>query len=46
LLGIGDAFSWGDVTLAYRAMGFHLKDNAGSTNWTNGGPQISATINF
>ncbi len=46
LLGVGDAFSWGDVTLAYRAMGFHLKDNAGSTNWTNAGPQLSATINF
>ena len=46
LLGIGDAFSWGDVTLAYRAMGFHLNSNTGTTNYTNAGPQLSATINF
>jgi len=46
LLGVGDAFSWGDVTLAYRAMGFHLQDSVGATNWTNAGPQLSATINF
>jgi len=45
-LGVGDAFSWGEVALVYRAMGFHLKDNAGSSNWTNAGPQLSATINF
>jgi hypothetical protein len=46
LLGVGDAFSWGDVTLAYRAMGFHLNSNTGTTNYTNAGPQLSATINF
>jgi hypothetical protein len=46
LIGVGDVFSWGDVTLAYRAMGFHLKDNTGSSNWTNAGPQLSATVNF
>lgn len=45
-LGVGDAFSWGEVALVYRAMGFHLKDNAGSSNWTNAGPQLSATVNF
>lgn len=46
LIGVGDAFSWGDVTLAYRAMGFHLNSNTGTTNYTNAGPQLSATINF
>lgn len=46
LIGIGDAFSWGDVTLAYRTMGFDLKSNIGVTNYTNAGPQLSATINF
>ena len=46
LLGIGNAFSWGDITLAYRAMGFHLKVTNGNTNYTNAGPQLSATINF
>ncbi|QWD74672.1 hypothetical protein FD961_02275 [Polynucleobacter sp. TSB-Sco08W16] len=45
-LGVGDAFSWGEVALVYRAMGFHLKDTSGSSNWTNAGPQLSATINF
>lgn len=45
-LGVGDAFSWGEVALVYRAMGFHLKDTAGSSNWTNAGPQLSATMNF
>jgi len=46
LLGVGNAFSWGDITLAYRAMGFHLKATNGNTNYTNAGPQLSATINF
>jgi len=46
LLGVGNAFSWGDITLAYRAMGFHLKAANGNTNYTNAGPQLSATINF
>jgi len=46
LLGVGDAFSWGDITLAYRAMGFDLKSNSGVTKYTNAGPQLSATINF
>lgn len=46
LIGVGDAFSWGDITLAYRAMGFHLKAANGNTNYTNAGPQLSATINF
>jgi len=46
LVGVGDAFSWGDITLAYRAMGFHLKATNGNTNYTNAGPQLSATINF
>jgi hypothetical protein len=46
LVGVGNAYSWGDVTLAYRAMGFHLNGNIGKTNYTNAGPQLSATINF
>ena len=46
LLGVGDAFSWGDITLAYRAMGFHLNTSAATYNYTNAGPQLSATINF
>ncbi|SNX28719.1 hypothetical protein SAMN06295945_1064 [Polynucleobacter meluiroseus] len=45
-VGIGDAFSWGDISLTYRAMGFHLKSNSANTNYTNAGPQLSATINF
>jgi hypothetical protein len=46
LIGVGDAFSWGDITLAYRAMGYDMKSNRGVTNYTNAGPQLSATINF
>ena len=46
LLGVGNAFSWGDMTLAYRAMGFDLKSNIGVTKYTNAGPQLSATVNF
>ena len=46
LIGVGDAFSWGDITLAYRAMGYDLKSSRGVTNYTNAGPQLSATINF
>jgi len=46
LVGVGDAFSWGDITLAYRAMGFHLKTTSTNANYTNAGPQLSATINF
>ena len=46
LVGVGNAYSWGDVTLSYRAMGFHMNDNRGRTNYTNAGPQLSATINF
>ena len=44
--GVGDAFSWGDVTLTYRALGFVLPDNHGGTNYTSSGPQLAATINF
>jgi len=44
--GVGDAFSWGDVTLTYRALGFILPDNHGGTNYTSSGPQLAATINF
>jgi len=46
LIGVGNAFSWGDISLAYRAMGFHLKSTNGNNNYTNAGPQLSATINF
>jgi hypothetical protein len=46
LIGVGDAFSWGDITLAYRAMGFDLKSSYSVTKYTNAGPQLSATINF
>jgi hypothetical protein len=46
LIGIGNAYSWGDVTLAYRAMSFHLNGTVGKTNYTNAGPQLSATFNF
>jgi hypothetical protein len=46
LIGVGNAYSWGDVTLAYRAMSFHLNGNDGKTNYTNAGPQLSATFNF
>jgi len=44
--GVGDAFSWGDITLTYRALGFILPDNHGGTNYTSSGPQLAATINF
>ena len=46
MIGVGNAYSWGDVTLAYRAMGFHLNGVVGKTNYTNAGPQLSATFNF
>jgi hypothetical protein len=46
LVGVGNAYSWGDITLSYRAMGFHLNGNVGRTNYTNAGPQLSATVNF
>ncbi|MBU3640431.1 hypothetical protein [Polynucleobacter sp. Fuers-14] len=45
-IGVGDAFSWGDISLTYRAMGFHMKSSNSNTNFTNAGPQLSATINF
>ncbi len=46
LLGVGNAYSWGDVTLAYRAMYFDLNSHVGTTKFLNAGPQISATVNF
>ena len=46
LIGVGNAYSWGDITLAYRAMGFHLNSAVSKANYTNAGPQLSATLNF
>jgi len=46
MVGVGNAYSWGDVALTYRAMGFHLKGTDVNNNFTNAGPQLSATINF
>jgi len=46
LVGVGNAYSWGDVTLAYRAMYFDLESHIGTTKFLNAGPQLSATINF
>lgn len=46
LAGVGDAFSWGDVTLSYRALGFDLPDRFGGTKYTSAGPQLAATVNF
>ena len=45
-LGVGNAYSWGDITLAYRAMYFDLKSQMGVTKYLNAGPQLSATMNF
>ena len=46
LVGVGNAYSWGDVTLAYRAMYFDLEPHIGTTKFLNAGPQLSATVNF
>ena len=46
LIGVGNAYSWGDVTLAYRAMYFDLEAHIGTTKFLNAGPQLSATVNF
>ena len=46
LLGVGNAYSWGDVSLSYRAMYFEMNSPVGVTKFTNAGPQLSATINF
>ena len=46
LAGVGDAFSWGDITLTYRAMGFTLPDRFGATKYSSYGPQLAATVNF
>ena len=46
LVGVGKAYSWGDVTLSYRAMYFDLDSRVATTKFLNAGPQISATFNF
>ncbi len=46
LAGIGHAFSWGDVSLVYRAMYFELGGSDGLTKYSNYGPQLGASINF
>ena len=46
LTGIGRAFSWGDVSLVYRAMYFELNGADGFNKFSNYGPQLAATINF
>ena len=44
--GIGRAFSWGEVSLVYRAMYFELNGADGFNKYSNFGPQLGATINF
>jgi len=44
--GFGRAFSWGDVSLTYRAMYFELGGAGGLTKYSNYGPQLGATFNF
>ena len=46
LTGIGRAFSWGEVSLVYRAMYFELNGADGFNKYSNFGPQLGATINF
>ena len=44
--GSGRAFSWGEVSLVYRAMYFELNGADGFNKYSNFGPQLGATINF
>ncbi len=46
LLGVGNAYAWGDITLAYRAMYFDLDSRVARTKFLNAGPQLAATLNF
>ena len=46
LLGVGNAYAWGDITLAYRAMYFDLDSRVARTKFLNAGPQLAATFNF
>lgn len=46
LVGVGKGYSWGDVTLSYRAMYFDLDSRVATTKMLNAGPQLSATFNF
>ena len=46
LVGVGKAYSWGDVTLSYRAMYFDLDSRVATTKMLTAGPQLSATFNF
>ena len=46
LTGLGRAFSWGEVSLVYRAMYFELTGPDGFNKFSNFGPQLGATINF
>ena len=46
LVGVGNAYSWGDVTLSYRAMYFGLDSRVAAIKSLTAGPQISATFNF
>jgi hypothetical protein len=46
ILGVGKGYSWGDVTLTYRAMYFDLNSGVATTKILEAGPQLAATFNF
>lgn len=47
LAGVGYAFTWGDISLSYRAMYFDLSGSSdGLTKYSNYGPQLGVNVNF
>ena len=44
--GIAKAFSWGDITLAYRALYYDMKSGGVLQKTTMSGPVLGATFNF
>jgi hypothetical protein len=45
-IGVGNGYSWGDITLTYRALFFSTQSGGVITKTINAGPQLSATFNF